>query len=757
MKQLRFLSCSLLVVCLMAFVMGGIASATTYYVAKNGSDSNPGTEASPWLTISKAASTLTAGDTVYVKAGTYAEQVVPANSGSAGNYITYEAYPGDTVIVDCNGITYPSYYEGIFTVNGKSYIKIIGFQLKNSTDGFGVMVFDSGYVEVRDNYTYNTQASGIGCWTNAHHVIVEGNEVELAVNDLWQECISVANGCYEVQILNNHIHHSGPGTNGGEGIDIKEGAHDILVKGNYVHDINRLGLYCDAWDQDTYNVTYDSNVVHDCVYYGFAMACERGKQLSNITISNNVLYHNTHAGVCIGDWDNGYPHPMDGVYIVNNTCYDNGSGSFGCGVWHMNPEAVNVVIRNNIFSQNDSDGIYPENDVTNPGTIDHNLFDGPSEVYGTDYIEGDPQFVNPGSSDFHLQSTSPAIDAGSSASVPDHDMDGDSRPDNGLWDMGADEYISGPQPPNANFSGNPTSGDAPLTVLFSDLSSGSPTSWSWTFGDGGSSTAQNPSHDYTSAGDYAVSLEATNANGSDTETKTDYISVSAAPAPPVADFSGSPLSGNAPLTVNFTDLSSNSPTSWSWTFGDGGSSTAQNPSHEYTAVGDYTVSLEATNADGSDTETKTDYISVSESGGEETIFSDDFEAEFAGWNTSGWQVSWYDGEPKNGTHSIQIVNNAYMDQTISTAGYSDIEVTFYMGAKSLEAGENVQALWYDGSTWTVMAQIDDGGDDELLHLYEISLPAGAADNANFAVKFQANAANASDFMYVDDVVVNGTS
>jgi len=86
--------------------------------------------------------------------------------------------------------------------------------------------------------------------------------------------------------------------------------------------------------------------------------------------------------------------------------------------------------------------------------------------------------------------------------------------------------------------------------------------------------------------------------------------VGGGPQPPVADFSGSPTSGNAPLTVNFTDLSTNNPTSWDWDFGDGGSSTAQNPSHEYTSAGDYTVSLTATNSAGQDTETKTDYISV---------------------------------------------------------------------------------------------------------------------------------------------------
>jgi PKD repeat protein len=165
------------------------------------------------------------------------------------------------------------------------------------------------------------------------------------------------------------------------------------------------------------------------------------------------------------------------------------------------------------------------------------------------------------------------------------------------------------QPPVANFSGNPTSGMAPLTVNFTDSSTNSPTSWSWTFGDGGTSTAQNPSHQYTSANTYTVALTATNAAGYNTNTKTNYITVTAL-QPPVANFSGNPTSGNAPLTVNFTDSSTNSPTSWSWTFGDGGTSTAQNPSHQYTSAAQYTVSLTATNAAGSDGETKTNYITV---------------------------------------------------------------------------------------------------------------------------------------------------
>lgn len=163
--------------------------------------------------------------------------------------------------------------------------------------------------------------------------------------------------------------------------------------------------------------------------------------------------------------------------------------------------------------------------------------------------------------------------------------------------------------PVVQFTGSPASGTAPLTVYFTDQSTNSPTSWSWNFGDGGTSTAQHPSHTYTSSGTYTVRLTASNAEGTgDPSTKTNYISVSA--PLPNAQFTASPTTGTAPLTVYFTDQSTNSPTSWSWNFGDGETSTAQSPSHIYTSSGTYTVSLTVANAAGSDAETKQNHISV---------------------------------------------------------------------------------------------------------------------------------------------------
>jgi PKD repeat protein len=168
------------------------------------------------------------------------------------------------------------------------------------------------------------------------------------------------------------------------------------------------------------------------------------------------------------------------------------------------------------------------------------------------------------------------------------------------------------QVPVASFSATPASGTAPLTVQFTDASSNSPTQWSWTFGDGGTSTSQNPSYTYDTPGVYSVSLTASNSAGSSAvDTQTGYITVSsAATTIPVPIFSASPTSGAAPLEVTFTDQSTGSPASWSWAFGDGGTSSIQDPSYTYENNGTYSVTLTETNSLGTNATTVTGYIVV---------------------------------------------------------------------------------------------------------------------------------------------------
>jgi parallel beta-helix repeat protein len=431
-----------------------------YFVSKTGNDSNPGTETQPWKTIQKAANTLAAGDTVYIKSGTYKERVVPKNSGTNDNYITYSAYGNDDVIIDGTGVTLPWSFDGLVYVSEKSYIKISGLQVKNVGPGdnqAGILLEDCSYITIENNQTYNTTSSGIGVW-DCSNIIVDGNEVEKACNDGEQECISVG-GVNIFEVRNNHVHSSGPGTIGGEGICLKDGSSYGKVYNNHVHDLNRLGIYVDAWDKPTHNIEVYGNVVHDINNNDcYTLASETGGLLENITIYNNIGYNADVHGLNISINGELVAHPMKDITIINNTFYNNGLGGWGGGIGVENPTVQNVVIRNNIVSQNNTFqmAVDPVVSMSNL-TVDHNLIYGyrndDDEIKGNDYVEGNPLFVNAANADFHLQESSPAIDAGSSSSAPSKDYDGNTRPKGAGYDIGAYEYgTSGSTQPEISLS-----------------------------------------------------------------------------------------------------------------------------------------------------------------------------------------------------------------------------------------------------------------------------------------------------------------
>lgn len=169
--------------------------------------------------------------------------------------------------------------------------------------------------------------------------------------------------------------------------------------------------------------------------------------------------------------------------------------------------------------------------------------------------------------------------------------------------------------PTSDFIGYPLTGPEYLGVTFIDLSTGaSPTGWYWDFGDGSpTGVEQHPYHTYTGVDVYTVTMTSFNADGSDTEQKVDYIEVSA--DTPTAAFTANKFTGYTPLSVKFTDQSTsvNPITTWYWTFGDGRTSSLEDPTYVYEHPGVYTVTLTVTNSvDRSDTETKTSYITVAQ-------------------------------------------------------------------------------------------------------------------------------------------------
>jgi PKD repeat protein len=225
------------------------------------------------------------------------------------------------------------------------------------------------------------------------------------------------------------------------------------------------------------------------------------------------------------------------------------------------------------------------------------VVDGTSVIYGTDNSQVQISGIRPWAGVMNL-------DTGSSYSY---------------FDGGADSYLVTPvvTPPVAAFSATPTSGTAPLAVQFTDTSTNTPTSWKWEYQKSGTSswtqfsTSRHPTYTFATKGSYSIRLTATNAAGSDAEMKTGFITVGSS-GPVVAYFTGSPTSGNRPLTVQFTDGSSGSVDNWAWDFENDGivDSTMQHPAKTYSAKGYYSVRLTVSNSCCTSTAIRYNYINV---------------------------------------------------------------------------------------------------------------------------------------------------
>jgi PKD repeat protein len=187
-----------------------------------------------------------------------------------------------------------------------------------------------------------------------------------------------------------------------------------------------------------------------------------------------------------------------------------------------------------------------------------------------------------------------------------------SRPGGSITETKKD-YITVYEPVNADFIASTHIGVAPLTVDFTNKSSGDFTSCDWDFGDGGTSNScLDPSNSYNQAGTYTVALTVSGPGGTDTLTRSNYITVY---KPVNVDFSATPTSGVAPLTVDFSNLSSGDFDTCDWDFGDGGTSdSCLNPSYTYVQTGTFTVTLTVSGLGGSDILAKQDFILVDEPG-----------------------------------------------------------------------------------------------------------------------------------------------
>lgn len=435
-ERIHKASISILLVMVTMFFFPQFAVAVIYYVDNkhiNASDSNIGSESSPFKTIQKAANIAKAGDTVYVKTGIYKEFVNVANSGTSGNPIIFKSFDKQTPVIDGTGVDVPS-YQALFHAQGKNYITIDGLEIRNS-DEYLVKIKSSDHCSVRNSkihHNANVRRSGI-LIASSNHCIIEYNEVyESGRNAI--NCESSSNTIIKYNYVHDNIHHNG--------INLfpKTSEKQLLYNNNHI-----IG-----------------NRVTGCTH-GIYLRYQTGQ-----VIANNLIYANLRPGINFQTHpDDPYDYDAD-TLIVNNTIVDNG----GDGIENLN--ARMLTIKNNIIAFNDGTYLLDfDSSVLTKHDIDYNLYYGNSfkigwggttysslstwktgSTNGAHSIWADPRFVNRSSYNYDINNTSVAIDSGidlTSRGIKD-DLNKTARPQKNAFDIGAIEHsICLPVDPPNNF------------------------------------------------------------------------------------------------------------------------------------------------------------------------------------------------------------------------------------------------------------------------------------------------------------------
>ncbi len=394
------------------------AQATEYYVAKTGSDSNPGTASAPWLTIGHAATTVTAaGSTVLVGAGTYHESVTFANSGTASAPIVFNGQ-GVAIIDGSSGVpccTSPAFAssngfiggntEGLVNIgaaSGVNYLTVEGFTIQNfktastSEVPVGVLIVGSGTgISLLNNTVKNIQttagkngnAYGIGVFgisATPLSVTVSGNTVTGCLTG--ESETTTYNGNVQNFVVSyNTIYNNdniGMDAIGFEGVGPTgyDQAKNGDVFGNIIYNNSSLknpgegnsydqdGLYCDGCTL----VTFERNTL-----YGNDLGIEVASEISghvgsNVIVRNNLIYANNSNGVSVGGYAKSGTGGSTNVTIVNNSLFDNDTQLTGSGEFQIQYRATGIVFENNVVYAG-SQGLFLHGYVAGSGvTLNNN-------------------------------------------------------------------------------------------------------------------------------------------------------------------------------------------------------------------------------------------------------------------------------------------------------------------------------------------------------------------------------------------------
>ncbi|MDP9192683.1 MAG: right-handed parallel beta-helix repeat-containing protein [Acidobacteriota bacterium] len=423
------------------FLIAGTANAATWYVAASGNDANAGSLASPFKTITKAASRVAAGDVVEVRGGVYNEVVKISSKGTASARITFRPYSGEVAAIDGTGSAPDT---NLVQFNSAEFVDFTGFEVRNATR-LGICGYPAKSVRVLNNKIHGSYRNGIYFGSSSSDITIDGNDVynNVLENRLrnmssgWGQALAV-NKTNGATITNNRVYR-----NYGEGIDFVV-ADNGVARGNEVYDNFSVGIYLD----NARYTTIDRNFVYstgDTSYYrdgepasGIGIANENYSLTSPSTgnvIKNNIVL-NTKWGFYYGAYDLG--GGLKNTTVSNNTFYQ----STFAAIWIQSDTHVGSLVQNNIFHQVGGRAVA---DVAGAGVIyrSNNWFGGSAGgAAGTGDVIGDPGFVNAGglrAVDYKIVAGSRPIEAGLDVtSIVSNDYFGNPR-SIGI-DIGAHEY-----------------------------------------------------------------------------------------------------------------------------------------------------------------------------------------------------------------------------------------------------------------------------------------------------------------------------
>ncbi len=370
------------------------ANATTYYVATNGNDSNAGTSAQPWRTLQKAANAARAGDLVLVANGTYVGMQITAD-GTAAAPITFRAN-GTNVLVNARNASTPDNIN----IEGGDYVTVEGFVVEDAPR-VGIRAVIATGIKIRNNTVRRSGLTGI-LTGYTPSIEISGNS---ASGSLQEHGIYVSNST--------------------------SAADNPVVRNNECFDNNQNGVQfngdCDAGgDGIISGALIENNIVHHNNWKGFSLI-----SVQNSTIRNNLIYENGllagAGGIHLADQP-GCGKPSNNNIVVNNTIHEPRI----TGIRMSNGSTGNTIFNNLVVASTLSYTIVDEGSG--------NFIDTASNLKLTS-LTG--LFVAPGAEDYHLAANSAALNAAAltyrSTNAPLVDIDGNSRPQGPLPDVGSDE------------------------------------------------------------------------------------------------------------------------------------------------------------------------------------------------------------------------------------------------------------------------------------------------------------------------------